>query len=60
MKQGNTVIRTIQGDITKIDSVAAIEKIQTVWRYGSCRGLIQLLEMTKMKEMKVFSDTVCF
>ena len=24
MKQGNTIIRTIQGDITKIDSVAAI------------------------------------
>ena len=24
MKQGNTVIRTIQGDITKVDSVVAI------------------------------------
>ena len=24
MKQGNTVIRTIQGDITKVDTVAAI------------------------------------
>ena len=36
MKQGNTVIRTIQGDITKINSVEAIVYCQNML---DCLGL---------------------